>query len=553
MGVKVTIPPITNPENSSFNNALNGAIEELSNEFDEVVYRNGTQNMQGDLDMGTNRVYNLPIPLTPTEPLRLADVALFNTVEAPEDALLRTQLAAPTGSSLIGVNSPAGAPTTFQRHITRNFLEDIPGVVEGSGGNAVTNANAINAALLAGGVYNQRPGALYRIAGLLLRTSNSGLVYEGSTANRPTLYMPAVNFTKATNVEAGRYAANACGIRVFGGQNDSGIDGLVGTTAVSDTELSGFILQSEVADNRNIVGIYARNAVDFKTSGVEIFGLPLGVGLQMDSVRGNSLVENLYGHDFYSNTVLSALALGTPNVTGLGLGGNEVGGFPCDGISFRGLRFENINTGPDFRLANSGGSSSTQANQADGINGSGFLTRNCRFDDVYIDNTGEGIDWFGRDSQFNNVRIKRGSIYGWKWTHGAQRNIASNVHIEDCGLVGMTFDGGQNQSVSENQVNGLHVKGIDPDAIWAGASRAGVRLASGPNNAINNRVSNAIIDCGLVGEFGWLDTTAGGGGNFGSDVETRNIKVGGNKVFVQNLGGSVRLAGTNAQVTNVAA
>ncbi len=435
----------------------------------------------------------------------------------------------------------------------RNYVDDLPGFVEGSGGNAVTNAAVLNAALLSGGAYYMRPGGMYRGAGLLLRTSGSALVYEGPTGNRPIFYMPAANFTKATNLEAGRYAASACGIRVFGGQNDASIDGLTGTTAVSDIELSGFIIQSEVADNRNIVAIYLRNGIDITVSGVEIFGLPLGVGLQMDSVRGHSLVENLYVHDLYSNTTVPALALGTPNVTGLSIGGNEVGGFACDGISFRGLRFENINTGPAFRLANSGGVSSTQANQADGINGSGFLTRNCRFDDVSIENTGEGIDWFGRDSQFNNVRIKSASIYGWKWTHGAQRNTATNVKIEDSGLVGMTFDGGLNQSVSDNMVVGLTVKGVDPTGIWVGASRAGVRLASGPNNSINNRVSDAIIDCGLIGEFGWLDTTAGGGGNFGSDIEARNIKVAGNKVFVQSGGGSVRLAGTNAQVTNVAA
>ena len=71
------IPPIGNPENSSFVTELNDAIQTLASEFNSVVYRAGTANLTGDLDSNNKRIYNLPEPVGNTEPLRLADVDLF--------------------------------------------------------------------------------------------------------------------------------------------------------------------------------------------------------------------------------------------------------------------------------------------------------------------------------------------------------------------------------------------------------------------------------------------------------------------------------------------
>lgn len=72
------IPPIGNPENSSFVTELNDAIQTLADEFNSVVYRAGTANLTGDLDANSKRIFNLLEPVGLTEPLRLGDVDLFN-------------------------------------------------------------------------------------------------------------------------------------------------------------------------------------------------------------------------------------------------------------------------------------------------------------------------------------------------------------------------------------------------------------------------------------------------------------------------------------------
>ena len=74
MGSKVTIPPLTNPENSSFPTALNSAIDVLSDEFDKVVYRDGSFDLSGSLDASSYRIYNLGAPIDPNDAVRLADI-----------------------------------------------------------------------------------------------------------------------------------------------------------------------------------------------------------------------------------------------------------------------------------------------------------------------------------------------------------------------------------------------------------------------------------------------------------------------------------------------
>lgn len=74
---KVTLSPIGNPENSSFVTELNAALDILADEFDKVVYRDGSYNLTDDLDANSNRIFNLPAPVLVTEPLRLGDVGEF--------------------------------------------------------------------------------------------------------------------------------------------------------------------------------------------------------------------------------------------------------------------------------------------------------------------------------------------------------------------------------------------------------------------------------------------------------------------------------------------
>jgi len=77
MGTKVTIPPLTLPDNSSFVPQLNEAMEKVSAEFDKVAYRDGSQSATGNQNMAGRRIYNLPQPEGPSEPLRLEDLVRF--------------------------------------------------------------------------------------------------------------------------------------------------------------------------------------------------------------------------------------------------------------------------------------------------------------------------------------------------------------------------------------------------------------------------------------------------------------------------------------------
>lgn len=445
------------------------------------------------------------------------------------------EFAGPPGP-LPTVVSPTGAPTTFQRHIVKNYIEDISGFTTGSSGDAAANATVLNAALATGTVYEMRPGELYRIGSRLNIPSNAGLVFNGS--RKPTIYMPAANFTRADNLYATRYGTNAVGIGVYGQLSGS-------YTPASNVSLAGFILQSEVNGNRSISGIAAQNAKNLTIDGVEIFGLPLGIGVNLQSVVGAS-VRNLWCHDFYSDTTLAALVTNAPNATGLMVGGDEVNGIASSGILIDGFRMENIRVGTNFRIANGG-------EQSDGVNIAATSSRVTVANGI-ITNIGEGVDCFGSDCIFDNLQMTDMYIFGMKFIHGAQRNKASNISVVNVGLAGAVFSGSSfaTQDTSANIINNLSVKNLNANGAWTPNDTAGVLFND--NSAVNcrprdNQVNGAYIDPGAGGKYGWLDTSTGSG-NVGHNVQVKTGALLGRSVLVINNGGKVQLKGSNAYLIN---
>jgi hypothetical protein len=59
MGTKVTIDALGNPSGSSFTTDLNNDLDKLGDEFDKVVYRDGSFSMSGDLNFNSKRIFNL--------------------------------------------------------------------------------------------------------------------------------------------------------------------------------------------------------------------------------------------------------------------------------------------------------------------------------------------------------------------------------------------------------------------------------------------------------------------------------------------------------------
>ena len=76
---KVTLPTFTSLTNeSSFLNQLNTAMAALAAALELTLSRNGTDpnTMTDDLDMNSQRILNLPAPVSDNEPVRLVDVAV---------------------------------------------------------------------------------------------------------------------------------------------------------------------------------------------------------------------------------------------------------------------------------------------------------------------------------------------------------------------------------------------------------------------------------------------------------------------------------------------
>lgn len=78
MGDKVTVSDLTNILNSSGVSVINSNLDKLADEFDDVLYRDGSNSVTGDIDMDSNRILNLPHPISLHEPVSLDYLALLN-------------------------------------------------------------------------------------------------------------------------------------------------------------------------------------------------------------------------------------------------------------------------------------------------------------------------------------------------------------------------------------------------------------------------------------------------------------------------------------------
>lgn len=98
---KIELPSIANPSNVSLMNDNFKKIEDVLNE--EVLYRKGytgePNEMQSNLDMNSKRILNLLDAVDLSEPVTLRQLIEVDSGEALQ---LRADLAAPSGSSLVG-------------------------------------------------------------------------------------------------------------------------------------------------------------------------------------------------------------------------------------------------------------------------------------------------------------------------------------------------------------------------------------------------------------------------------------------------------------------
>lgn len=112
MADNVALPPLDTVDNSSFIEELNNNLDILADEFDLVIYKDGHEAMEGDLDMGSNRIFNLAAPVGLTEPLRLGDVGLFDA-ENPNYTYVINTLAPGSQATLVATGTYPNVTLTF--------------------------------------------------------------------------------------------------------------------------------------------------------------------------------------------------------------------------------------------------------------------------------------------------------------------------------------------------------------------------------------------------------------------------------------------------------
>lgn len=102
MGTKIETDDLTNIISLSAIEVINNNFEDLSDEFDKVVYRDGSLNMLGNLDMNSKRIYNLLDAASNTEPITKGQLGpIISTAIAG----VAQGIQGPPGA---GVNSPTG-------------------------------------------------------------------------------------------------------------------------------------------------------------------------------------------------------------------------------------------------------------------------------------------------------------------------------------------------------------------------------------------------------------------------------------------------------------
>lgn len=112
MGTKVTVDAIEDVANSSGLPKINENFDKLADEFDLVLYADGSVPVTGDLDMDSNRILNLPLPLTNAEPITRGQIdVVINEVIGDVQDLLDDEVAAAEAARADAVTAAATATT----------------------------------------------------------------------------------------------------------------------------------------------------------------------------------------------------------------------------------------------------------------------------------------------------------------------------------------------------------------------------------------------------------------------------------------------------------
>lgn len=179
MGSKVSGGTLGNPLNSSFTVELNQSLDRLADEFDKVVYRDGSQDITGTVNANSNRIINLPPPMHVSEPVRVQDLMdLLPDPNAAQDVLLRFHLSQPNGGTLVGFK--AAGTGSVNRSVEDKLREKVSVKDFGAVGDGISNDTAAIQAALNTGKNVYAPAGTYLVnAPLNITIDGTGFYGDG--------------------------------------------------------------------------------------------------------------------------------------------------------------------------------------------------------------------------------------------------------------------------------------------------------------------------------------------------------------------------------------
>lgn len=408
-------------------------------------------------------------------------------------------LSNPLRSDAPGAGPLWGGAGKLRKHIVKLYADDV-GAIDGTNGDVVQNRNAIVAHYIEnpGKPLFLRAGSFFKFGSRLDIPSNVALVGEGSV--KPILYMPAANFNRTDNTFANRYAANAVGINITSS-----------TTPVTNVTLENFDLVSEKVSGRAIRGIVARNAANLTVAGVNVSGLPMGIGFCFASLSGQTLIQNCGAFDFYDNGVWDPATI--PQLTAFEFDNDRIGGVGTTRMRFLDNWCDSIVAGPAFLAAH--------GDQTDGFNAASNTFRYNTIGNFTGAGVGELIDCFGSFNEFSNISGRNIGLFGLKLIYGASFNTVHGLIADGVGLAGLVIAGNNVANDTEgNKVYGLICRNVDPNNTRAGDG-CGVLFLNGNagmGQPRNNLVDGATIDLGAYSTTGWKDQSLGSN-NHGVNIQ----------------------------------
>lgn len=372
----------------------------------------------------------------------------------------------------------------------------------GARGDGITNDTAaiqaaLNAAAAAGGGVVYMPPGTYKITTTLTVSSNVKL--QGAGKSLTTIYMPAANFTN-TAFGVGGYGATSVAI------DCSGQTGSPYTPTVSIT-LCDFTIESEVSDGRHLYPILVRNSQVLKILDVEVFGIPAGNLITLDSV----VIGEITGCQLHDCTSSNA---GSQQLTGIETDNNRVNSVNCVSL--------HIHHNTIVNLQFSGAALPTPAMQTDGINTGVGSSHGHIIHDNYISDVGEGIDCFSSECTIHSNELIDCYVFGLKLIHGASRNHIYGNTIMRPGQAGLYAAGASTNATADNYWHHNLIHDVDANGIWgASASPAGIFVDVGAAFKVDNNTfrNNRITGGTSTMEYGIVVAEGDGNRFFDTEVE----------------------------------